>query len=476
MFLLFCFTFPSVCYMYYYFYIYQYQYQKMKVALCFIISYQHVLNKEQLWIDWIKPNQDILNVYFHYKDINLIRSPWIKMYSIPPEYTHQTTYYNVVPAYMSLLSYAFKHDTENIWFSMLTDSCVPIISPAKFRRLFFENYQASIFKWRPAHWNVGIHRRANLRLLKKELWLVNDPWFTLTRQHVHKCIIFMVGKHGLYDQINDGGLANESIFAIMLQTFNLLEKNTNTLINEQSNLTDWTRMSSPTSPYLFKDATPENLNIIKKLLKENKYSMFLRKVDPKFPNEALLEIMETEFDHKYEFLYNQAKKKELTIFSKIKQRISNMVTNSLENDFTNESNYIIPKANGQYICIMSLFGVISGICAIKEGLYNLAIGPMGIFITSVNYWRKPVYGMRRNLDMFYVVCSLIYQILYSIRVQHAAMYCSIMIVALICWPLSWIMYHKKYIWASTILQSMIHIIGNIANISLVYRPNHHLTA
>ena len=39
----------------------------MKVALCFIISYQHILNKEQLWIDWIKPNKDIINIYFHYK-------------------------------------------------------------------------------------------------------------------------------------------------------------------------------------------------------------------------------------------------------------------------------------------------------------------------------------------------------------------------------------------------------------------------
>ena len=34
----------------------------MKVALLFIISYHHILNKEQLWIDWIKPNQDIINL------------------------------------------------------------------------------------------------------------------------------------------------------------------------------------------------------------------------------------------------------------------------------------------------------------------------------------------------------------------------------------------------------------------------------
>jgi hypothetical protein len=124
---------------------------------------------------------------------------------------------------------------------------------------------------------------------------------------------------------------------------------------------------------------------------------------------------------------------------------------------------------------MSLFGVISGICAIKEGLYNLAIAPVGIFITSVNYWRKPVYGLRRNVDLVYVTCSLIYHILYSIRVQYAAIYCSIITIAFLCWPLSWYFYRKKYIWTSTILQSMIHFVGNIANISLIYCPNHQLS-
>ena len=109
----------------------------MKVALCFIISYQHILNKEQLWINWIKENQDIINVYFHYKDFNKIQSPWIKMHTIPPDLVHPTTYYNVVPAYMALLSYAFHHDLNNKWFCLLTDSCVPIISPVKFRKLFF---------------------------------------------------------------------------------------------------------------------------------------------------------------------------------------------------------------------------------------------------------------------------------------------------------------------------------------------------
>ena len=278
----------------------------MKVALCFIISYHHILNKEQIWIDWIKENQDIINVYFHYKDINMIKSPWIKSYTIPPKYTHKTSYYNVVPAYMSLLSYAFHHDKENLWFCMLTDSCVPIISPAKFRQLFFEHYNASIFKWKPANWNLTIHRRANLWLFKKEYWLANDPWFTLSRSHVHKCILFYTIKNGIYQKVNEGGLANESIFAIIIQTFNELT-NPNLTINEQSTITDWDRMSSATSPYIFKDASAENINIITNLLKENKYSMFLRKVDRAFPDQSIYDLMSADLGHTYDVLHNTLK-------------------------------------------------------------------------------------------------------------------------------------------------------------------------
>jgi hypothetical protein len=306
----------------------------MKVALCFIISYHHILNKEQIWIDWIKENLDIINVYFHYKDINMIQSPWIKIHTIPPKYTHKTTYYNVVPAYMSLLTYAFHHDKENKWFCMLTDSCVPIISPIKFRQLFFEYYYASIFKWRPANWNLTIHRRANLRLLKQEYWLANDPWFTLSRSHVHKCIIFYTVKNSIYQTVNNGGLANESIFAIILQTFNELT-NPNVLLNEQSTLADWSRMSSPTSPYLFKDATPDNINIIKKLLKENKYSMFLRKVDREFPDQTIYDLIETDFDHKYESLYN-----------------INETKNIAYKFYSNRCFCVLILVFGYYICIM----------------------------------------------------------------------------------------------------------------------------
>jgi len=266
----------------------------ISVALCFIISYEHVLQKEQFWINWIEPNKDIINVYFHYKDKKKIKSKWILNNCIPEKFIKQTSYYDVVPAYIALLTYAFFNNIKNQWFCLLTDSCIPIISPQDFRNLFLTYHNKSIIKCGKAHWNVDYHRRANLRLLDKKYHLCNDPWFTLCRYHVQLCNIFLTAKNDVYKTINNGGLANESLFAVILETFNEIQKNKKNkdrLINESSTISDWSRMSTPTSPHLFNEYKEEDKNIIKLLIENNKYSMFLRKVNYKFPDEALLEII-----------------------------------------------------------------------------------------------------------------------------------------------------------------------------------------
>jgi hypothetical protein len=254
----------------------------MKIALCFLISYQHKLNKEDIWKKWIQPNDDIINIYFHYKDINKIQSKWILKHAIPSSHIVKTSYFHVVPAYISILSYAYFNDQTNTWFCLLTDSCVPIISPDKFRKLFFENYNSSIFNWSNAWWNVQIHRRANLQLLTKDLRLGHDPWFILKREHVFYCINFVKNNNKMFNMICSGGLANESIFAIILKINNQLD--TKSIINYSSTITDWTRMTSSTSPHLFKDGNNEDIEFINNSINKNPYAIFLRKVDSSFPD------------------------------------------------------------------------------------------------------------------------------------------------------------------------------------------------
>lgn len=272
----------------------------MKIALCFIINYNNDLVKEQLWKDWIHSNNDIINVYFHYNNKIPIKSEWIKKHAIPEEYIQNTSYFHVVPAYMSILQFAFN-DNKNIqWFCLLTESCVPIVSPRKFRRLYNNTYNRSILAWRKAWWNVNFHKRANLRYFQENMRLGHDPWFVLKRNDVLRCISYSLTNKRLYNLICQGGLANESLFAIILYQNKKLQE----VINQSTHLTDWSNPSSATSPYVFDKGSEKEINLIKTSISQNKYLMFMRKISKTFPDKKLKNIIRENDDSFFELYFN----------------------------------------------------------------------------------------------------------------------------------------------------------------------------
>ena len=141
-------------------------------------------------------------------------------------------------------------------------------------------------RWRPAWWNIDFHKRANLYLLPKELHLGNDPWFVLNKDHIIQILNFVNIKKNITNTICSGGLANESLFAIILYCYKQLDLN-GQVISDITQLADWSRMSSTTSPHIFKEANETDIKFIETELNKNKYSMFIRKVAPEFPNNIL---------------------------------------------------------------------------------------------------------------------------------------------------------------------------------------------
>jgi hypothetical protein len=285
----------------------------MKIALCFIINYEHILNKEHIWKEWIEQNKDIINVYFFYEDVKKIKSKWILEHSIPPNCIVETSYYHVIPAYLSVLNFAFNHDEQNRWFCMLTDSCCPIISPNRFRNLFYEHYNQSIFSWKQAWWNPDFHKRGNLAKLPKEWWLANDPWFIVTKENVKEIMHFVKTQKKVTQIICSGGLANETLFAVIFKFYKELEVNSNRILNNSSHLTDWNRRSSSTSPHVFKEANEMDINFIDTELERNKYAVFIRKVAPEFPDEIIRYYIQNQKNEKlilnepFEMVYNRYK-------------------------------------------------------------------------------------------------------------------------------------------------------------------------
>lgn len=276
----------------------------MKIALCFIINYEHILIKEKIWIEWIEHNKDIINVYFYYKDLKKIQSKWIIEHTIPPNYIYETSYYHTIPAYFSLMKFAMNHDKNNVWFCMLTDSCCPIVSPKKFRYLFYNNYNKSIISWKKHWWNIEFHKRGNLALLPEELRLANDPWFIMKRENVSQCLSFIRSQTQITNTICSGGLANESLFAIIMYIYKQFEtdkkdKNSPHVISSVTHITDWQRTSSSTSPHVFKYADDLDIKFIDKSLKNERYCAFIRKIAHEFPDDTL----------RY-YIYEQSKKED----------------------------------------------------------------------------------------------------------------------------------------------------------------------
>lgn len=252
----------------------QHQQQQQQVALCFFISGEHIIYWETIWKYWIQENPDLFNIYIHYKDKSKIKSPWILSHCINEKYIMNTSYYDMIPAYMSTLNYAFRNKSSNKWFCLLTESCAPLLTPTEFKTMFKKYGEYSIMKWTTAKWNIRLHKRANLRFLNPIYHLSHEPWMTLTRRDVFNCIHFISKHNNMYKIICNGGLANESIIAIILKVYGTLHK----VINATNSITDWTRMSSSTSPYVFREWNTENKLYIKKQKGLNKFALFFRKV------------------------------------------------------------------------------------------------------------------------------------------------------------------------------------------------------
>ena len=127
----------------------------------------------------------------------------------------------------------------------------------------------------------------------------------------------------------------------------------------------------------------------------------------------------------------------------------------------------------QYSCIfrVSFLSFLSSIYALYCGVYDLAIVPGGVFLTSVNYWRYPIHGWRRNLDMSYVASALVYQ---NYRAYYMAteghdyilLYYALMFFSMICYPVSLHLHKKKDLWGSTYVHCLLHVVANIANLVL----------
>jgi hypothetical protein len=250
-----------------------------------------------------------------------------------------------------------------------------------------------------------------LYLFPKEFHLANDPWFILTREHVYDCLAFTRSK--IFKTVCQGIIANESIFAIIMKTTTSIDKSKN-ILNKHSHLTDWSRMTSTTSPHVFTEGNQRDVDFIDKGLRENEYAMFLRKVSSTFPDDILRNL-----------LYNTSE-----------DCLNILKGKELGNPF--------PKGNS--LVVSSLFFLVPSVYAGTHHVYSLSLLSAVTSAISINYWRDPCVGWRRNMDLMFAKISFVVYFLcglYNIPKNENMLYFSVIIIAT-CYGIS------NYFWIQKI--------------------------
>jgi len=126
---------------------------------------------------------------------------------------------------------------------------------------------------------------------------------------------------------------------------------------------------------------------------------------------------------------------------------------------------LLPPSHSRYIFASAFLSIASGIYALYKGYFDLSLVPFGVFVTSVNYWRDPTLSWRRNMDIGYVLSSILYQSIRAAWAEYGTYYYIATYMGIGCAVASWIVF-RTHTGMSTAFHVLAHILGNVGCIAL----------
>jgi hypothetical protein len=130
---------------------------------------------------------------------------------------------------------------------------------------------------------------------------------------------------------------------------------------------------------------------------------------------------------------------------------------------------IVTPAQAQFLWWLSWLTLGSGVYAGGRcGAWGLSALMTGTFLTSINYWRLPVAGLRRQMDVTMVRANLAGHLLAGAMAGGPAAYFVLTAIALSCYGVG-VRVHREgqhRWWESVLWHSGLHVIGNLAHILL----------
>jgi hypothetical protein len=110
--------------------------------------------------------------------------------------------------------------------------------------------------------------------------------------------------------------------------------------------------------------------------------------------------------------------------------------------------------------------LISSVYALYRKHYVLTIVPSMVFLTSINYWRKPDYSWRRYFDMIIVKSMMVYQIYVAYNAEFINHCLILWAIGFLAYYFGTVKYRNGDRWSSVYFHMMFHTLGNLGNLVL----------
>jgi hypothetical protein len=127
---------------------------------------------------------------------------------------------------------------------------------------------------------------------------------------------------------------------------------------------------------------------------------------------------------------------------------------------------ILPHEQYSLILKVSYISGFTSLYAFYNNYIDIAGVNFCVFLSSINYWRKPDYSWRRTLDMTFVKIALVYELIRAYEAEYSRIYYSLLFIGICFYYIGIYCDRQKLYWYSTYSHCLLHIFGNIAKIIL----------
>jgi len=124
---------------------------------------------------------------------------------------------------------------------------------------------------------------------------------------------------------------------------------------------------------------------------------------------------------------------------------------------------VVPRAQALLMYHLSWIGFFTGLVGCYSDKIGLGLGTCVGSLIAQNYWRDPVYGWRRNLDIVWIqllIWTHAWHVLRSDNSPVMLQYVVIQMLGALLYAASWQCQRRGVIWAATFAHGAVHLCAN----------------